>query len=577
MPKQTRRKRATSKRARTPAALRRKAEQTLRARGLSTTRQTEESRLVQELEIHKVELELQNEELRGARAQMEAALERYTEVFEFAPIGYATLDREGSIRELNHAAASLLGCERRLAIGRRFALFVGAEGLSTLDGLLTAALSGPGSRSCELDLRQEGWFRPVLITAATLHRTEPLVLLAFEDITERRARQLELARTEQALRDLNQRKDEFIAMLSHELRNPLGPIRTSVEVLRLAAPGSDAALSAVGIIDRASAHLARLVDDLLDATRITRGKVQLQRVPVELGQLLQGTVDDHQATCAKRKLVIELQRMPHELWIHADAARIVQVVSNLIGNAEKFTPSGGRITVALARAEHVAMISVKDTGIGIAPELISQMFEPFAQGPQALDRSHGGLGLGLATVKALVELHGGHVTIRSEGIGHGTEAIVNLPGAVLPAEVRASTVSSSSVRRRVMVVEDMRDSAHALQQALILRGHDVQIAYDGKSGLELATSYKPDVVLCDIGLPDLDGFAFARRLRAKLGSTIYLVALSGYARAEDVARARRAGFDRHLAKPASLDEIDRVLASLGGSRPGGRHDQNALH
>jgi two-component system CheB/CheR fusion protein len=220
---------------------------------------------------------------------------------------------------------------------------------------------------------------------------------------------------------------------------------------------------------------------------------------------------------------------------------------------------------------------VKDTGIGIAPELIGQMFEPFAQGPQALDRGHGGLGLGLATVKALVELHGGHVTIRSEGIGHGTEAIVNLPGAVLPAEVRASTVPPSSVRRRVMVVEDMRDSAHALQQALILRGHDVQIAYDGKTGLELAASYKPDVVLCDIGLPDLDGFAFARRLRAKLGSTICLVALSGYARAEDVARARRAGFDRHLAKPASLEEIDRVLASLGGSRPGGRHDQNALH
>lgn len=517
-----------------------------------------------------------NEELREARAQVEVALERYTEIFEFAPIGYATLDGEGTIREINHVAASLLGCERRLAIGQRFARFIGTEGRPTLDLLISSALAGPGSLSCELDVRRDGWFRPLRITAATLHPSEPVVLLAFEDITEHRARELELARTEHTLRVLNQRKDEFIAMLSHELRNPLGPIRTSVEVLRIAVPGSDAALSAVGIIDRASAHLARLVDDLLDATRITRGKIQLQHAPVELGQLLQGTVDDHLATCAKRKLVLVLQRGPDELWVHADAARIVQVVSNLIGNAEKFTPSGGRITVTLVHAGGVATISVKDTGIGIAPELISQMFEPFAQGPQALDRGHGGLGLGLATVKALVELHGGHVTIRSEGIDHGTEAIVNLPGAVSPAEARASMATPTAVRRRVMVVEDMRDSAHALQQVLLLRGHDVQIAYDAKTGLDLATSYKPDIVLCDIGLPDLDGFAFARRLRAKLGSAIYLVALSGYARAEDVARARRAGFDRHIAKPASLEEIDRVLASLGGSRPGSRHGHTAL-
>jgi PAS domain S-box-containing protein len=555
--------------------LRRRAEAEIKRKKPAVSGQ---SRTLHELEVHQVELELQNEELRNARQTMESALERYTEVFDFAPIGYATLDLQGNVVEINHAGGELLGGERSTFIGKRFAMFVAARSLPAFDALLKTAIARTSSANSELDLRRDSEVFPARLTVSVLRKLVPTYMIAFEDISVRKLKELELARTEAALRELNRRKDDFVAMLSHELRNPLSPIRTSVEVLRLAPPGSEPAKSAIDIIDRSSTHMSRLVDDLLDVSRITRGKIELQREPVELVALVRQLVDDHRATFDKRRFTTTVKIDPSEVWVYADRARLIQVLTNLLANAEKFTPSGGRVTIALEHRNSATVISVRDNGVGIAPELLGELFQPFAQAPQALDRKRGGLGLGLVMVKQLIELHGGRVVIRSGGIGKGTEVALSLPAQAAQAEARPSTLSGPSQGRRVLIVEDLHDNARSLEQALALKGHVIKVAHDGWVGLRMMVEFKPEIVLCDIGLPDMDGYAFALRVRehVELRDT-YLVALSGYARTEDVARARAAGFDRHLAKPASLDELERVLATLPKGSLDRIDERNTLH
>jgi two-component system CheB/CheR fusion protein len=520
------------------------------------------ARLMSELEVHRAELEVQNEELRTARQATEAALERYTEVFDFAPIGYATLDHRGAIREINHAGGELLGSERARLVGKRFAAFVAPAMLRAFDALLATARHQPGPARCELELARGETSLAIRVTAAALHRKQTIVMLAFEDISAGKAKEAELAATAQALARANERKDEFLAMLSHELRNPLSPIRTSVAVLQLAPSGSEPARAAVDIIDRAASHLTRLVDDLLDVTRITRGKIELHRARLDLAELVQRTVADHALSFAQRRIDLVTRLDATELWVDGDPARLVQVLSNVVGNAERFTLPGGRVVVIVERCDDAVVVRVRDTGIGIAPEVIGQLFEPFAQAPQGLDRNRGGLGLGLAMVKALVELHGGTAAIHSEGLGRGTELTISLPAAPPPTIALATQPVPDARPRRILVIEDMIDTASSLVTALSLRGHVVEVAFGGKQGLEVAAAFHPEVVLCDLGLPDIDGFAIARIFRtddALRGA--YLVALSGYARAEDVERAREAGFACHLAKPARIDQLELVLAS----------------
>jgi PAS domain S-box-containing protein len=520
---------------------------------------TEKAKLLHELEVHQVELEMQNEELRSARGALEGALERYTEVFDFAPIGYVALDEAGEIREINHAGSRLLGIDRAKLIGKRFDMFVKPRSRPVFEKLIASAMSKHMAARCELELEHKRAPVPARLTAAALRRGPTTVLLAFEDVSERIAKEAELARTAEALRLANRRKDDFLAMLSHELRNPLSPIRTSVDVLRLAPPGGETFHSAIDIIDRSAAHLTRLVGDLLDVTRIMRGKIELQREPLELSALVRRVVDDH-APSFTRSGVQLIVRTGKELWVEGDPARLVQVVSNVISNARKFTQPGGEVVVSIERWTEHAVIRVRDNGAGVPPDLIGQLFEPFVQGPQALDRERGGLGLGLAMVRALVELHGGKATIRSDGLGKGAEVTIELR-ALAPAPHRADAAHRRASRTwRILVIEDMPETAKSLVDALSLHGHVVAFAHDGRQGLEVAATFRPDAVLCDIGLPDIDGFEVARRLRATdaLRDT-YLVALSGYAQPEDVERAHAAGFAHHLAKPARIDEIERVL------------------
>jgi len=384
-----------------------------------------------------------------------------------------------------------------------------------------------------------------------------------DELDERvQARTAELQRLNEQLEEGDHRKNQFLGMLSHELRNPLAPIHTALHLLERVPPGGEQDVAARAVIRRQVEHLTRLVDDLLDVTRISRGKIQLHRARVELGEIVRGTVEDHRALLARRGVAIELRVGEAPLAVDADATRLAQIVGNLVQNAAKFTNEGGKVRISLEREGDAAVLKVRDTGVGMAPAMLERLFQPFTQADESLHRSSGGLGLGLALVKGLVELHGGSVTARSEGPGLGSEFSVTLPLA--PDERRAiagGAARAPAPRRRVLVVEDNPDAADTLRMVLEMGDQVVEVAHDGCEGLACARRFHPDLVLCDLGLPGMDGYAFARAIRADpaLASTC-LVAVSGYALPEDRRKALEAGFDRHLAKPVPIDQIDEVLA-----------------
>jgi PAS domain S-box-containing protein len=382
-----------------------------------------------------------------------------------------------------------------------------------------------------------------------------------QDVTEARRLAEALRAANERLLDADRRKDEFLGMLSHELRNPLAPIRNSVRILREAEPGGEQARRAQEVIDRQSAHLQRLVDDLLDVTRITRGKIELRRARVDLRELLRCTAQDLRPLLEERGSEFDTVLPDDELWVDADATRIAQVAGNLLHNAAKFTPRGGRVVLSLRAGDGFAELRVRDTGAGIEPALLPHVFEPFVQGERTLARTEGGLGLGLALVKSIVELHGGSVRAESAGPGRGAELIVRLPRAAPSrAEGRPRAgASRTGEALRVLVVDDHGDAAESLAEIVELLGHVAEVAHDGPSAIAKAHATPPDVVLCDIGLPGMSGYEVARALRAG-GRPMQLYAVTGYAQAADVQRALEAGFDGHVAKPMDLAIIERLLA-----------------
>jgi two-component system CheB/CheR fusion protein len=377
------------------------------------------------------------------------------------------------------------------------------------------------------------------------------------DITARK-------RFEDELREADRRKSDFLAMLSHELRNPLAPIRNALWILDRVDPGGDQAASAKETIARQLFHLTRMVDDLLDATRISRGKIQLDRAPVELGELVRRTCEDHRTLFTSRGIRLDVEaRAP--VWLDADPTRVAQAVGNLLSNAAKFSNPCSRVEVAVAGdGSGFAQVRVRDEGVGIPPELLGRVFDAFIQADTSLHRTRGGLGVGLWLVKGLVELHGGSVEARSEGIGLGAEFVIRLP---LAPEKRAGGGAERRAeprmpRRRVLIVEDNVDAAESLRQTLLLCQQEVEVARDGREGVEKARWFRPDIVLCDIGLPIMDGYEVARVIRSDpaLRAT-FLVAVTGYAFREDERRAAAAGFNRHLAKPVPVEIIEEVLAT----------------
>ncbi len=379
---------------------------------------------------------------------------------------------------------------------------------------------------------------------------------------------IENSRLYDALRDADRRKDEFLAMLSHELRNPLAPIRNSLHILRLRARGDTVLEQTSEMMARQVDHMVRLVDDLLDVSRITRGKIELQREVVDASTIVNRAVEASRPAIESSRHSLIVQFANHPLPVDVDLTRMVQVVTNLLNNAAKFTPESGRVEISTARKNGDALIEVKDNGAGIAEDVLPMIFDLFVQSGRTLDGSQGGLGIGLTLVKRLTEMHGGSVAATSSGAGQGSVFTVRLPlvsagGSMEDAQLTldAGSQSLSSRRLRVMVVDDNRDSADSLRMLLTALGNEAQTAYDGQSALALATEWRPELIVLDIGLPSMSGYDVARRLRtAPETADAVIVALTGYGSESDRHRSAEAGFDDHLVKPVDMTRLDELLA-----------------
>ncbi|WP_250500996.1 hybrid sensor histidine kinase/response regulator [Caballeronia sp. GAWG1-5s-s] len=375
------------------------------------------------------------------------------------------------------------------------------------------------------------------------------------DITELRAAQASLL-------EADRRKDEFLAMLSHELRNPLALIRNSLYLLERADPSGQQARNAREVIGRQVTQLTKLVDDLLDVTRIARGKIELRRTRLDLTALVRRSTEDYRALTQPPGIELQVVTEGPALIIEGDETRLSQVFANLMGNAAKFTPMGGRITVTAQKRDGRALIDVIDSGVGIAPELLPVIFEPFTQARQDLARTEGGLGLGLALVKGVIALHGGHVAATSR-LGAGAKFTIELPLASVKEttgrQLAATRIDGNTRLLRVLVVDDNADVADSLAAIVEILGHAVEVCYNGRRAIFLAKAGLHDVVLCDIGLPDISGYEVAWSLRRTLPARTRLAATSGYAQPEDVQQALDAGFDAHFAKPVDTHRIEQLL------------------
>jgi len=494
---------------------------------------------------------------------------RFRTTVENIPINLVLYDREFRLLYLNPALS--LQCSAKLKIPKE--QLVGKFGEELFPEAVFAPLRKHGERAIQTGERQTYELanslpgRPPFVrqwTVVPLFGADGEVdqlLVMSEDITAQR-------RLVDELREADRRKSEFIAVLSHELRNPLAAIRTTLYVLEHGTPGSQAVVNAREVIDRQVGHVVRMVDDLLDVTRISRNKIDLQKRPLDLSQIVRETIQDNRSHLELGGVRLELRVPDAPVMVSADGARISQVITNLLSNAIKFSPPGGAVTVSVSAdpTSARAILQVSDAGAGIDSVLLEHLFEPFMQGDDTLDRNSGGLGLGLALVKGLVDLHGGEVSAQSAGRDQGAELTVRLPlhAGVEALGRRAPAESLPQPRRRVLIVDDDRDVADGLRAALEIHTHLVAVARNGPEALAAARLFKPDVVFCDIGLPGMNGYEVARAFRADgaFRSTL-LVALSGYAQSEDLAKASAAGFDQHLAKPPNIEKIKRICASAG--------------
>jgi two-component system CheB/CheR fusion protein len=511
------------------------------------------------------ERKLAEQALRAKEAELELILNR-------TPFMLTRCSRDLRYLYASRPYAEMIGRTPDEVAGKPIIEIMGEEGFATIRPHVEAVLRGQRVE-WECPVRFKGVGERLLHVVYVPDRDEQGQVIGWVgsmiDVTERRQAQEALRVANARLIEADRRKTEFLAVLSHELRNPLAPIRNGLYILDRAPPGGEQARRAQMIIDRQVNHLARLVDDLLDVMRISRGKAHLQLERLDVADVVSRAGEDHRATFADSGLELEVRAPARPIWIKGDRVRLAQLIGNLLNNAAKFTTRGGQATLSVDEDVRLgqAVIRVWDTGAGIAPEMLPKLFEPFVQADHSLDRSKGGLGLGLALVKGLVEMHDGAVSVASEGLGKGAEFTVRLPLETSPdsgTEVR--DVSQRPPPRRVLVIEDNVDAADSLREVLELGGHRVDVAYAAEAGIARARAFKPDVVLCDIGLPGMDGYEVARIMRADPAfQATMLVALTGYATPEDIRRAREAGFHRHLAKPPPYAEIDRILARVASA------------
>ncbi|MGI8835896.1 MAG: ATP-binding protein [Pyrinomonadaceae bacterium] len=513
------------------------------------------------------------EQAQQADAVVRESEERYRALFESAPMAVFVCDPNALIQRYNSRAVELWGREPVCGVERQ----CGSSKLWLPDGSLLPHTQSPimdvlrtGVPVDNVEVlieRPDGTRLPVLVNFAALKNAQGEItgaVTSFIDISERIRLERETHEQAAALAELHQRKDEFLAMLSHELRNPLSAIFSALHVLRLQGNENPIQLRAMTTMERQVGQLAHLVDDLLEVSRVITGRIQLQFESLDLRGIAENAIASVRPLIERSKHELSVSLPPEPVWVKGDPARLEQVIVNLLNNAAKYTDEGGHIwlTVKQEHREVEVVLRVRDTGVGIATELLPRIFDLFKQAPRTLDRSQGGLGIGLSLVEKLVELHGGKVAAHSGGLGKGSEFVVRLPALssagepIAPIEIAQRSGQTS----RVLVVDDNVDAADMLVMMLQMFGHEVKAAYSGQAALETAVEYQPEVVLLDIGLPEMNGYEVAQRLRQQPQTrNMKLIALTGYGQDSDRKLSQEAGFDHHLVKPVEPQKLQDLL------------------
>jgi PAS domain S-box-containing protein len=471
----------------------------------------------------------------------------------------AFIDSDLRYRFVNHQYEVWFDTNGKDLVGTPVIDVLGDEAMERLRPHMLGALNGVAARfEAEVPYRTGGtrWIDARYIPHRDSEGRIPGFFVLVLDITDRK-------QAEAAIRDADRRKDEFLAVLAHELRNPLAPLRNSLEILRLAGDDTAAVAHARDAMDRQVLQMERLIDDLMDVSRITRNRLELRRSPVDVAAVVRHAAESGRANAERlgHELAVDVPTEP--ILLEGDSVRLSQVFGNLLNNACKYTPPGGRIAITVRHAGREAIISVSDNGMGLEPEMQSRIFDMFTQVDASMERSHGGLGIGLTLVKQLVELHGGRVEVSSAGLGSGSTFHVRLP---MPAEPLAlpkapGPAKQPASRRRVLVVDDNRDGADSLAMLLNLAGHETRLAFDGFEAIAAAEEYRPDVVLLDLGLPKMNGYDTCRSIRSLPGGReAIIIATTGWGQEEDRRKSTEAGFDAHLVKPVEFDRLTALLA-----------------
>jgi PAS domain S-box-containing protein len=480
--------------------------------------------------------------------------------------GIIAIDERGTVEAFNPAAEKLFGYNSEEVIGQNVKVLMPEPFHGEHDGYLAnyrrtgqAKIIGIGREV--VGRRKDGSTFPMDLAVSTFELDQQRHFTGIvRDISERK-------QAEEALKAADRHKNEFLATLAHELRNPLAPVRNSLQIMRLAGNDPATVEQALGTMERQVGQMARLVDDLLDVARISRGRIELRKQRVDLASVVYQAVEICRPLAERSHHEVSVTLPPESIYLHADPVRLAQVFSNLLNNACKYTEPGGRIGITAQRQGSDVLVSVKDTGIGIPTEMLARIFEIFTQVDQTLERSQGGLGIGLTLVKQLVEMHDGTVEAASEGSGLGSEFVVRLPIVVEKQDALHPATPSAGMQavpgRRILVVDDNKDSAESLAILLKISGHVTRLAYDGLEAVAAAEEFRPEFVLLDLGLPRLNGFEACRRIREQAnGQSIVLVALTGWGQEDDRQKSKDAGFDYHLVKPVEYDALMKLLGEL---------------
>ncbi len=499
--------------------------------------------------------------------------ERMRSVVDHVIDGIITIDEYGMVESFNPAAEKLFGYQRAEVIGRNVKVLMPEPYHSEHDGYLTnyrdtgqAKIIGIGREV--LGRRKDGSTFPMDLAVSEFHSGSHVLFTGIvRDITDRKRLEQESRQRLNELAEADRQKNEFLAMLGHELRNPLAPMRNALHLMKMPGANSELVSQARDVLERQLQYLVRMVDDLLDVSRIIRGQIELRTEAVDVAVAIARAIETAQPTIDAQGHELSVSVPDQPIWVEADLIRLAQIIANLLTNAAKYTDKAGHISVCAAREDGEVVLRVRDTGLGIAPELQSRIFELFVQSDRSLDRAQSGLGIGLTLVKRLVEMHGGSVAVASMGTGQGSEFTVRLPALPEPRGHQERSVTSVRARgsdalgKRVLIADDNIDACESIAMILRLYGYDVRCVYDGPSVLQTVGSYRPDVVILDIGLPGMSGYEVARQLRELPEfKRTPLVAVTGYGQEDDRRRSREAGFDYHLTKPTDPDVLQAIVA-----------------